>query len=269
MDKTQVRTQNRLYLGDHLKVSRIGYTHHGIYCGQGMVIAKTQDGVKEYTLEQFAEGALIKTVNYKGDLPFSRGEIVERARSRLGERHYNLLNDNCEHFATWCSIGVKNSSQVKKAGFIAAGGVAAATITAGLTLRHINKGKLLDVATTAASVHPAGGLIKAAVLAAKAAQTIGTCDDAYKIIKGDGTKIEKGIAIAGVVAGLSSEDACKVANKAHALGSKTIERGRQQLERAVKTSEELLSTAKESVKKEGERIISALPQRHRKHDPKS
>ncbi len=262
MNTTNARTQNRLYLGDHLKVARIGYTHHGIYCGQGIVIAKTQEGVKEYTLDEFADGALIKTVSIKGDLPFSRGEIVNRARSRLGEQHYNLLTDNCEHFANWCTTGDDSSSQVRKAGVIVASSVAAATITAGLTLRHINKAKLLDVATTAASVHPAGGIIKAAVIAAKTAQTLGTAKDAMEIIKKDSPKIEKGIAIAGVVAGLSSDDACKIASKAHALGSKTIELSYEQAHKAVRLSADLLEDAKNNIKAQGKRIKSALPQIH-------
>eukprot|EP00930_Biecheleria_cincta_P021745 TRINITY_DN16017_c0_g1_i1.p1 TRINITY_DN16017_c0_g1~~TRINITY_DN16017_c0_g1_i1.p1 ORF type:complete len:271 (+),score=33.94 TRINITY_DN16017_c0_g1_i1:48-815(+) len=29
-------------------------------------------------------------------------EIVKRARSRLGEKHYSALFNNCEHFAEWC-----------------------------------------------------------------------------------------------------------------------------------------------------------------------
>ena len=32
----------------------------------------------------------------------SQDEIIERAKSRLGERKYNALFNNCEHFAYWC-----------------------------------------------------------------------------------------------------------------------------------------------------------------------
>ena len=38
---------------------------------------------------------------------------VERAESRLGEHKYNLLFNNCEHFASWCKTGVSESQQVK------------------------------------------------------------------------------------------------------------------------------------------------------------
>lgn len=43
---------------------------------------------------------------------YSAQETVERARSRIGERGYNLLLNNCEHFAVWCKTGVEKSEQV-------------------------------------------------------------------------------------------------------------------------------------------------------------
>ncbi|MCQ2417040.1 MAG: lecithin retinol acyltransferase family protein [Oscillospiraceae bacterium] len=39
-------------------------------------------------------------------------ETVARARSRIGETDYNLLTNNCEHFAIWCKTGVNESIQV-------------------------------------------------------------------------------------------------------------------------------------------------------------
>ncbi|MBN3818034.1 hydrolase, partial [Paraburkholderia sp. Se-20369] len=38
---------------------------------------------------------------------------VLRARSRLGENHYRLLTNNCEHFCTWCVEGKGRSEQVR------------------------------------------------------------------------------------------------------------------------------------------------------------
>jgi hypothetical protein len=38
--------------------------------------------------------------------------VVDRAMSRLGERQYNLLFNNCEHFASWCKIGISQSKQI-------------------------------------------------------------------------------------------------------------------------------------------------------------
>ncbi|MBR1418067.1 MAG: lecithin retinol acyltransferase family protein [Synergistaceae bacterium] len=45
---------------------------------------------------------------------YSGSETVARARSQLGRTGYNLICNNCEHFAVWCKTGVKESSQVNK-----------------------------------------------------------------------------------------------------------------------------------------------------------
>lgn len=34
---------------------------------------------------------------------------------RLGEERYNLMLNNCEHFAVWCKTGQHRSSQVDRA----------------------------------------------------------------------------------------------------------------------------------------------------------
>ncbi len=47
---------------------------------------------------------------------YSPEKTIERAKSRLGEGSYNLLINNCEHFAIWCKTGIQESYQVK--GFI-------------------------------------------------------------------------------------------------------------------------------------------------------
>ena len=39
-------------------------------------------------------------------------ETVRRARSKLGESEYNLIFNNCEHFAIWCKTGVSKFEQV-------------------------------------------------------------------------------------------------------------------------------------------------------------
>jgi hypothetical protein len=40
--------------------------------------------------------------------------VVRRAESRLGEKKYNLLFNNCEHFATWCKTGIATSRQIQE-----------------------------------------------------------------------------------------------------------------------------------------------------------
>jgi len=43
---------------------------------------------------------------------YSPEETVQRALSRVGESKYNLVFNNCEHFAVWCKTGVSKSYQV-------------------------------------------------------------------------------------------------------------------------------------------------------------
>jgi hypothetical protein len=63
------------------------------------------------SVDCFGVGAFKK----KDDIKiYSDEETVERAFSRLGEKKYNLVINNCEHFAMWCKTGVSVSYQVKK-----------------------------------------------------------------------------------------------------------------------------------------------------------
>jgi len=105
-------------LGAHLITQRRGYEHHGIYVGGGMVIhyagfAKSahRGPVEEVSLEQFADGHAV-AVRPHPFPKFSGAETVLRARSRLGENHYRLLTNNCEHFCAWCLLGESRSEQV-------------------------------------------------------------------------------------------------------------------------------------------------------------
>ncbi len=45
---------------------------------------------------------------------FSPEKTVIRARECLGEKRYDLFENNCEHFAIWCRTGMAKSSQVEK-----------------------------------------------------------------------------------------------------------------------------------------------------------
>lgn len=42
----------------------------------------------------------------------SPDETIRRAKSRLGETKYNLMMNNCEHYAIWCKTGLHESGQV-------------------------------------------------------------------------------------------------------------------------------------------------------------
>ncbi len=102
--------------GDHIFANCGLYAHHGIYIGDGKVVhyAKTNAGQTKIaltSLEEFAKGRAIKIVRYEFcDRP---EVVVQRALSRLGVDNYDLIFNNCEHFATWCKTGDGRSAQVE------------------------------------------------------------------------------------------------------------------------------------------------------------
>ncbi len=126
--------------GDIVYVKRKGYRHFGIYTENEQVIHYYKernpllcDGIiTETSLTEFMSASdTLYVLNgvgsaAKSDLfdwiiqrifegkitAFSPEETIRRARSKLGEQGYNLLLNNCEHFAFWCKTGVAKSSQV-------------------------------------------------------------------------------------------------------------------------------------------------------------
>src|SRR5262245_25503228 len=105
-------------IGAHIFTPRRGYTHHGIYVGNGKVVhygglsrGLWRGPVEEVTLSQFAHGREI-WVRAQQPRWSDPHEVVRRARSRLGEDRYSLLTNNCEHFCEWCVHGEHRSYQV-------------------------------------------------------------------------------------------------------------------------------------------------------------
>ena len=114
--------------GEHIYIhAKYFITHHGIDCGDGTVIhyrGKEKGGrIVKTSYNEFAQGeqVYVRTYPYK----FSSNEIVERANRRLRESNYDLIINNCEHFATDCTIGEPDSQQVGNATFSVGAGVAA------------------------------------------------------------------------------------------------------------------------------------------------
>lgn len=106
-------------LGAHLVTPRLGYTHHGIYVGNGRVVhyaglsrSWLRGPVEEVSLEQFAGGREVIVRKHRHPR-YRAADIVARARSRLGEDAYRLTSNNCEHFCAWCVSGVGTSEQVE------------------------------------------------------------------------------------------------------------------------------------------------------------
>lgn len=125
--------------GDHIWVIRpLKYTHHGIDCGDGTVIhftgepgKKSDAAVARTPLAEFALDSVVHQREYSNrkDEP---DVVVGRAESKLGSRDYNLVTNNCEHFATWCCTGRIASQQVRMTTSLTSSGAAVVT-SAGTT----------------------------------------------------------------------------------------------------------------------------------------
>lgn len=135
--------------GDHLRVSRQGYWHHGIDCGDGTVIhytgpdreKKKRAAVRRTTLEEFCQGHSYRVVPY--DRCDGADRVMLRAESRLGEAGYDLLGNNCEHFAHWCKTGRRHSRQVHRvARTVASVGAVALTTLVTIAVRLRRGGAL-------------------------------------------------------------------------------------------------------------------------------
>ena len=98
---------------DHLQVPRRHglFNHHGIDLGDGTV-AHYLEGreILRSPISEFSQGELVSVLNHANASP--AGVTLRRAMGRLGEQNYNLLFNNCEHFATWCKTGRHRSEQV-------------------------------------------------------------------------------------------------------------------------------------------------------------
>ena len=99
---------------DHLQVPRQHglFNHHGIDLGDGTV-AHYLEGreILRSPVEEFSQGQPLSVIGHANASP--AGVTLRRAISRIGEQNYNLLFNNCEHFATWCKTGRHRSGQIE------------------------------------------------------------------------------------------------------------------------------------------------------------
>lgn len=108
--------------GDIIKAFRGIYFHFGVYVGEGKVVHFCSTGgneldpnsadIVETSFSRFSKGDWVCVDKLEEPL-YDRGEIVRRARSEIGTKlgTYNLLSNNCEHFANWCRCGKLVSHQ--------------------------------------------------------------------------------------------------------------------------------------------------------------
>ena len=137
---------------DHLKTPRQHglFLHHGIDLGDGTVAhyLEGREILRSPRLE-FSRDQPISTVDYPTGSCSPAGVTLRRAMGRLGEQRYNLLFNNCEHFAHWCKTGRHRSNQVEdwlhtgSLGALAFGQFMPAALLAGVRLL-LRQGLALD-----------------------------------------------------------------------------------------------------------------------------
>lgn len=111
--------------GAHLKAVRwdnslISYEHHGIAISEDMVIHfafdedKGRIAIKFDPIEGFIKDSKDVEIVKHETPAFTPDEIVIRAVEALdSDEHYNVIQNNCEHFANWCVTGNKRSRQIE------------------------------------------------------------------------------------------------------------------------------------------------------------
>ena len=116
----------KLEIGDHIRVKRPYYYHHGVYVGDGMVIHFTGEQndsvlepekvlVRKTTLEFFANGEIVEKAKpgfFEKRYVKNAKNIVEEAEKLIGEGNYDFLHNNCEDFANRVCYSKKLTSQV-------------------------------------------------------------------------------------------------------------------------------------------------------------
>lgn len=126
----EIWVQKNPVMGDHIRVKRMGgiYKHHGIYVSDNEVIHFTgidDDSIMDSSknrvissdLNFFLKGGELEVKEYTDeefqDL-YAPDQIVAYARSCIGDGDYNVIFNNCEHFANVCTLGRFRSYQVER-----------------------------------------------------------------------------------------------------------------------------------------------------------
>lgn len=134
-------TRNNLQPADAivLKKKFLGmFDHFAVYLGRHpetqkhLFAANYNDGVqlvKQHELDYFLQTLQPDRIEKFNGTPVQRKGAIRRALSKIGEKGYNLIWNNCQHYASFVQYGKKYSPQVDNIGkTLAVGGATAALI---------------------------------------------------------------------------------------------------------------------------------------------
>lgn len=128
VDPQEIWNYTQCKKGDHIRVSRGLYSHHGVYISDEEVIHFTgtdDDSVLDWSkceviktdIDDFLCCGTLEVKEYTEeelDDLYPVEHIVHYARVCLGDAGYNLVINNCEHFANMCTLGRFRSKQVER-----------------------------------------------------------------------------------------------------------------------------------------------------------
>jgi hypothetical protein len=146
--------QNNLQPADALELTASNgglLKHYTIFLGienKGPVfIANITDGVQliyKNKLNEFIEKYEVTSIErFEGNI-LQRKAAVKKAMSRIGEKAYNLVFNNCEHFKNWVLKGDSTSKQVSViGGSIFVSGAALAILGAANNNKKLQKAGLI------------------------------------------------------------------------------------------------------------------------------
>ena len=114
---------SELQRGDHIVFDWL----QGIYCHHAIVKHVDEESGEIKTIEYNWTPSgkfqvMEKTNRFFQEVPvylmlhgsFDRDLVLWRAQSKIGEEKYNLVINNCEHFAMWCITGRSSYDQINK-----------------------------------------------------------------------------------------------------------------------------------------------------------
>ena len=105
--------------GDIIRVSIGNNMHHyGIYVSDSCIIqyGKASDIFQDSSEVSVLVGTIKEFVGnkYIEVRENSKEKIIKKAKERIGEKKYNILNNNCEHFVNECVFNKHESLEAKQ-----------------------------------------------------------------------------------------------------------------------------------------------------------